>query len=65
MIFPLNTLTILPGNIIGATNLERLKYDIERIDISLSTEGLKEIEEFHREHSNPCPEDELGEWRER
>lgn len=41
--------------IIGATNLEQLKMNIDASGIELSQEILKELDEIHREHTIPCP----------
>ena len=43
------------SNIIGATTLEQLKSNIDSIDLELSEEVLKEIEQIHKENSNPAP----------
>ncbi|WP_142784266.1 NADP(H)-dependent aldo-keto reductase [Changchengzhania lutea] len=43
------------SNIIGATNLEQLKENISSIDISLSEEVLKQINEVHAAIPNPAP----------
>jgi len=50
-----NQLPFVTSNIIGATNLTQLKENIESIDINLSEETLKEIEEVHRLIPNPAP----------
>ena len=42
------------NNIIGATTMEQLKENIDSIDISLSKEILKEIEDIHLYDPNPC-----------
>jgi len=43
------------SNIIGATNLEQLKENLESIEIELPEMLLKEIEAIHQRFSNPCP----------
>lgn len=50
-----NTRPFVTSNIIGATNLEQLKENIESINITLPEELLKEIDVVHQEHSNPAP----------
>lgn len=41
--------------IIGATNLEQLREDIQSIDVVLSDELLKDIETIHEQYPNPAP----------
>lgn len=41
--------------IIGATNLEQLRENIESTHITLSPETLTKIDEIHAVYSNPCP----------
>ena len=41
--------------IIGATKMQQLKTDIESVNVKLSKEILKEINNVHLIHSNPCP----------
>ena len=43
------------SNIIGATNMEQLKSNIDSIDVQLSDEVLERIEAVHRDQPNPCP----------
>ncbi|MGE8541792.1 MAG: NADP(H)-dependent aldo-keto reductase [Acinetobacter sp.] len=43
------------STIIGATNLEQLKENIDAFDINLSEEILQGIEEIHRQQPNPAP----------
>ncbi|OIQ20551.1 MAG: aldo/keto reductase [Bacteriovorax sp. MedPE-SWde] len=50
-----NSREFLTSNIIGATTMEQLKENISSIDISLSAENLKAIEDIHQEITNPCP----------
>ena len=44
----------MTSNIIGATSIEQLKENIDSIDVSLSKELLKEIEDIHLSDPNPC-----------
>ena len=41
--------------IIGATTMEQLKTDIESVNVSLSEEIIKEINEIQKIYPNPCP----------
>ena len=41
--------------IIGATNMDQLKTDIESVNIRLSEEVIKEINEAQKVYPNPCP----------
>ncbi|MBS9462496.1 aldo/keto reductase [Flagellimonas sp. 389] len=50
-----NTRPFLTSNIIGATTMEQLKENIESIDVELSDEVLKGIEDIHNEIPNPAP----------
>ena len=43
------------STIIGATNLEQLKQNIDAFDIDLSQEILVEIDEIHQQQPNPAP----------
>ena len=43
------------STIIGATNLEQLKENIDAFDIVLSEEVLKGIEVIHKQQPNPAP----------
>ena len=49
-----NDRPFVTSNIIGATSMEQLKENIDSIDISLSKEILKEIEDIHLYDPNPC-----------
>jgi aryl-alcohol dehydrogenase-like predicted oxidoreductase len=51
----INTRRFLTANIIGATTMEQLKSNIDSIDIALSEDVLKGIEELQQRYSNPCP----------
>jgi aryl-alcohol dehydrogenase-like predicted oxidoreductase len=50
-----NQQPFLTSNIIGATNLEQLKENIDSIHIDLSKELLKKINTIHAEIPNPAP----------
>ena len=41
--------------IIGATTMEQLKTDIESVNINLSEDVIKEINEVQKKYTNPCP----------
>ena len=41
--------------IIGATTMEQLKTDIESVNVKLSDEVIKEINEIQKIYPNPCP----------
>lgn len=43
------------STIIGATNLDQLKENIEAFEVNLSEEVLKGIEAIHRQQPNPAP----------
>ena len=49
-----NDRPFVTSNIIGATTMDQLKENIDSIDISLSKELLKEIEDIHLSDPNPC-----------
>ncbi|MEM8527803.1 MAG: NADP(H)-dependent aldo-keto reductase [Bacteroidota bacterium] len=51
----INSRPFLTSNIIGATNMEQLKENIESYQVQLSEEVLKAIEEVHLMYSNPAP----------
>ncbi|MDH5256528.1 MAG: aldo/keto reductase, partial [Gammaproteobacteria bacterium] len=50
-----NSREFLTSNIIGATNMEQLKSNIESSELILTDEVVSEIEEIHIKYSNPCP----------
>jgi len=50
-----NDRPFMTSNIIGATNMEQLKENIDSINITLSEEVLKEIDAVHAEIPNPAP----------
>lgn len=47
--------SFVTSTIIGATNLEQLKQNIETQQIALSQEIIKEIQKIHQIHPNPAP----------
>ena len=49
-----NDRPFVTSNIIGATTMGQLKENIDSIDLKLSNEILKEIEEVHLSNPNPC-----------
>ena len=49
-----NDRPFVTSNIIGATTMDQLKENIDSIDIVLSEEMLKEIENIHLNDPNPC-----------
>ena len=49
-----NDKSFVTSNIIGATNLEQLKENIDSININLSQEIMSEIEAIHAYDPNPC-----------
>jgi aryl-alcohol dehydrogenase-like predicted oxidoreductase len=49
-----NDRPFMTSNIIGATSLEQLKENIESIDIQLSEEVIREINEVHSRMPNPA-----------
>ena len=50
-----NSRDFITSNIIGATNLEQLKENINSYQIKLSNEVLEEIDKIHNENPFPCP----------
>lgn len=50
-----NQRSFITSNIIGATNLDQLKENIDSIDLKLSQETLEKINEIHEENPNPSP----------
>lgn len=50
-----NNRQFLTSTIIGATNLDQLKKNIESVDMKLSEVVLEEIENIHMDHPNPSP----------
>jgi aryl-alcohol dehydrogenase-like predicted oxidoreductase len=41
--------------IIGATTMDQLKIDIESVNVKLTDEIIKEINEAQKIYPNPCP----------
>lgn len=50
-----NQRPFVTSNIIGATNLEQLKSNIDSLDVVLTDELLQGIQEIGTTYSNPCP----------
>lgn len=50
-----NSRPFVTSNIIGTTNLDQLKMNIESVNLSLSTDILSAIEAVHQQNPNPCP----------
>ena len=50
-----NTRPFVTANIIGATSMVQLKENIASINVDISKEMMKEIDEVHQEISNPAP----------
>lgn len=50
-----NTRDFMTSNIVGATNLEQLKANIESVDIELSEAVLEGIQAIHLRYPNPAP----------
>jgi aryl-alcohol dehydrogenase-like predicted oxidoreductase len=50
-----NSRSYLTSTIIGATNIEQLRENIESINVNLSKDILKEIEKIHLQNPNPAP----------
>ncbi len=51
----INQQDFLTSNIIGATNMDQLKSNIDSINVQLSDEVLQGIEGIHRQYPNPSP----------
>ncbi|OZI40958.1 NADP(H)-dependent aldo-keto reductase [Bordetella genomosp. 1] len=50
-----NERPFVTSNLIGATNLDQLKENIDSVDISFDAELWKAIDEIHTRHPNPAP----------
>jgi len=50
-----NTRPFMISNIIGATTMEQLKENIDSIDVNITDEILKDINEVHERIPNPAP----------
>ncbi|GAA5000441.1 NADP(H)-dependent aldo-keto reductase [Acinetobacter puyangensis] len=51
----INQQRFVTSNIIGATNLEQLKTNIDSIHLHLSEDILSKIEKIHQQYPNPSP----------
>ena len=51
----INEKPFVTSNIIGATNLDQLKENIESINVKLDKDTLEKIEEVHKLNPNPSP----------
>ena len=49
-----NSRDFVTSNIIGATKMDQLKENIDSIDVTLSNDILKAIEDIHLYDPNPC-----------
>jgi len=49
-----NDRPFVTSNIIGATSIDQLKENIDSIDVTLTNDILKEIEDIHLSDPNPC-----------
>ena len=49
-----NDRPFVTSNIIGATTMEQLKENIDSVDLTLSKEIMKEIQDIHLSDPNPC-----------
>ncbi len=50
-----NTRSFLTSTIIGATNMEQLRTDIDSVSLRLADEVITGIEDIHRRYPNPSP----------
>ena len=50
-----NSRPFVTSNIIGATTQKQLEMNVKSIDIELSEDVLKGIEQIHKQYSNPSP----------
>lgn len=50
-----NQRPFVTSNLIGATNLQQLKENIDSVDVELSPELLQAIDQIHVRHPNPAP----------
>lgn len=51
----INSRPFITSNIIGATNLQQLRDNIQSIELELSDSVLDEIEQIHQQYPNPGP----------
>jgi len=49
-----NSRSFVTASIIGATNMQQLKENINSINVKLTDEVLEKIELIHQQHPNPC-----------
>ncbi|MFJ1302625.1 NADP(H)-dependent aldo-keto reductase [Pseudomonadota bacterium AL_CKDN230030165-1A_HGKHYDSX7] len=50
-----NERPFVTSNLIGATNLDQLKENIDSVDVSIDEDLWKAIDEIHTRHPNPAP----------
>ncbi|OZI46928.1 NADP(H)-dependent aldo-keto reductase [Bordetella genomosp. 5] len=50
-----NERPFVTSNLIGATNLEQLKENIDSVDVGIDEDLWKAIDEIHTRHPNPAP----------
>jgi aryl-alcohol dehydrogenase-like predicted oxidoreductase len=50
-----NRQPFLTSSIIGASSMEQLRVDLTSVDVELSPEVLKEIDDIHQLYTYPCP----------
>jgi aryl-alcohol dehydrogenase-like predicted oxidoreductase len=50
-----NSRRFVTSNIIGATNLQQLKTNIDSVYVELSDEVLTGIQQIHQQYPNPSP----------
>ncbi|MCK7542880.1 NADP(H)-dependent aldo-keto reductase [Marinobacter bryozoorum] len=50
-----NSRRFVTSNIIGATTMEQLRENIDSVNVTLSDEVLKSLEELHKAFTYPCP----------
>jgi aryl-alcohol dehydrogenase-like predicted oxidoreductase len=50
-----NSRSFVASNIIGATTIAQLKTDIASVDVTITPELERLIDDIHLVHSNPCP----------
>lgn len=51
----INQRPFVTSNLIGATNLQQLKENIDSVDVELPSEVLQAIDRIHARHPNPAP----------
>ena len=49
-----NERPFVTSNIIGATSIKHLEENVKSIDITLTEEMLKDVEDIHLSDPNPC-----------